>query len=374
MKKLKIMHIVQSPGGVERYLKMFFKNIDRGSFENILVCSHDYNIDKYESLVDSFEYVKMQREISLFKDILAIFKVRKLIKKYKPDIVYTHSSKAGTIGRIANIAIKNKSVYNAHGWAFNISSIGIKRSLYLNIEKMMAKLTDSIVAISDYEKKSAIMNNICLDEKIKIIYNGIDKKEHEESKIISKSDIGIPENSYVIGCVGRLSRQKAPDIFIHAAKKINDLINNAYFVMVGDGEERKNIEVLVKEYGLENKVLITGWVDNPTSYIRIFDQAMLLSRWEGFGLVLAEYMYAKKAIIATNVDAIPNVVIDKETGFLVDVDNVDQVVEYVYRIYNEGYIREQLIEKAYQRVNEKFTIDRVIEDHIKLFNDLVLEN
>ena len=118
-RRIKIVHIVQAAGGVDRHLKMLFKYMDSTLFENILISSDDFNADDYDKLVDEFVYVKMYREISI-NDLKAAIKIRELIKKYDPDIIYTHSSKAGAIGRIAGIGFHNRCIYNPHDWAFNI--------------------------------------------------------------------------------------------------------------------------------------------------------------------------------------------------------------------------------------------------------------
>ena len=100
---MKIMHIVQAPGGVERYIGMYLENSNGKSIKNIIIASYDYDYKKYADRVYAFENVEMCREISIVRDMKSIIEVRKCIKKYKPDIIYCHSSKAGAIGRIANI-------------------------------------------------------------------------------------------------------------------------------------------------------------------------------------------------------------------------------------------------------------------------------
>lgn len=127
--KIKVMHIIQSPGGVERYIRNFLKYINHEQFYNILICSDNYKRKNYIDCADDFENVNMVREIDLKSDISSIIKVRKLIKKYKPDIVYCHSSKAGAIGRIANFGLKNKCIYNPHGWAFNMGHSGKEKKV-----------------------------------------------------------------------------------------------------------------------------------------------------------------------------------------------------------------------------------------------------
>lgn len=105
MKKIRILHVAQAAGGVDRYIRMLLKYLDKEKFENILVCSQDFHEEDYRGLVDSFEQVEMIRAIG-GNDLKAIKEVRTLIKKYNPDIVYAHSSKAGAIARIADIGFK----------------------------------------------------------------------------------------------------------------------------------------------------------------------------------------------------------------------------------------------------------------------------
>ena len=124
--KIRILHVAQAAGGVDRYIRMLLKYLDKDRFENILVCSQDFNKEDYNGLVDYFEQIEMMRAIGE-SDLKAIRAVRKLIKIYNPDIVYAHSSKAGAIARIADIGFKNCCVYNPHGWAFNMRCSTMKR-------------------------------------------------------------------------------------------------------------------------------------------------------------------------------------------------------------------------------------------------------
>ena len=187
-----------------------------------------------------------------------------------------------------------------------------------------------------------------------------------ELSIVSRVSLNIPENAYLIGMVGRISRQKAPDVFIRVAAALKNILPDAYFMIVGDGEQRADIERLIRNEGLEGRIMITGWVDNPIAYACLFNQALLLSRWEGFGLVLAEYMKLEKPIVATNVDAIPDLITDYENGLLVEADNVDQAVEAVYKLYNDNILREKVIKNGSMRVNAFFNVSRVANEHERL--------
>lgn len=123
-KKIKILHVAQAAGGVDRYIRMLLKYLDKEKFENILVCSQDFNREDYDGLVDSFEQIEMNRAIGV-SDLNSIKEVRRLIKKYNPDIVYAHSSKAGAIARVADIGLKNHCVSMHIRAAFIIASEAI---------------------------------------------------------------------------------------------------------------------------------------------------------------------------------------------------------------------------------------------------------
>jgi glycosyltransferase involved in cell wall biosynthesis len=229
-----------------------------------------------------------------------------------------------------------------------------------------------IIAISDYEKKTAIENKICSPDKIRVIYNGTDIDEYIRKKEIyslTRADLGIENDAYIIGTVGRLSKQKAPDTFIKAAGIIKKYIPRAFFLMVGDGEMKNEIEDLIRKMDLQKSVLVTGWVNEPMEYIRLFDQAMLLSRWEGFGLVLAEYMLAKKPIIATKVDAISDLITDRENGFLVKMDDVEAIARASKEIYEDKELVNFMITNSFRLVNERFNIKRVVSELETLFNN-----
>ena len=373
--KIKIMHVAQAAGGVDRYIRMLLKYLDKDKFVNILVCSEDYYEEDYKGLVDSFEQIEMTRAIGT-NDLKAIGKIRKLIKKYAPEIVYAHSSKAGALTRMADIGIKNFCIYNPHGWAFNMQCSAKKRMIYTVIERIAAPFCDKIICISDAEKQSALENKICKEEKLQVIFNGVDIESYENGihGVVQRKDLKIPEDAFVVGMVGRISPQKAPDIFVKMAKQVKDKISSAHFIIVGNGELEKNVRKYAEDKNFSERLHITGWVDNPMSYIELFDVACLLSRWEGFGLVLPEYMMAGKPIVASKADAIPNIIKDGENGLLVGIDDVDGASAAVLRIYQESDLKNRLVSQGLEDVHRRFDAKRVSEEYGKLVVSMVVEN
>lgn len=367
--KIKILHVAQAAGGVDRYIRMLLKYLDKNKFENILVCSQDFRKEDYEGLADAFEQVEMERAIGK-NDLKAIGKVRKLIKKYNPDIVYAHSSKAGAIARVADIGLKNYCVYNPHGWAFNMRCSNKKKTMYAAIEKIAAPFCDKIICISDAEKQSALDKNICKEGKLQVIFNGVDVDAYKAGAhgVVKRADLGIPDDAFVVGMVGRVSPQKAPDVFIRMAKLVNDKIPNAYFIIVGNGMLENEIREYADKQGFSERLHITGWVDNPMSYVELFDVGCLLSRWEGFGLALPEYMMAGKPIVATSVDAIPNIIKDGENGLLVNVDDYQMACDKVLMILEDEKLKKMLIDNGIYTVNSRFDARRMGKEHEEMFS------
>lgn len=372
MGKIRILHVAQAAGGVDRYIRMLLKYFDKDKFENVLVCSQDFHEEDYDGLVNSFEQIEMNRAIGA-KDIKSIGEVRKLIKKYNPDIVYAHSSKAGAIARVADIGLKNHCVYNPHGWAFNMRCADKKRMMYTAIEKIAAPFCEKIICISDAEKQSALEKRICKENKLQVIFNGVDIEAYEngEHGKVKKADLNIPEDAFVVGMVGRISLQKAPDVFVKMAKLVKEKVSNAHFIIVGNGNQETEIRKYAEDNGFADSLHITGWVDDPMSYVELFDAACLLSRWEGFGLVLPEYMMAGKPIVASSVDAIPNLIKDGGNGLLVEVDDTVGASEAVLRIHQEIELRDKLIAHGYEDVHRRFNARRVSEEHEALFEEML---
>lgn len=370
---MKILHIVQATGGgVEKYVYTFLKNVDRTKFENHLLYSKLVEFENFLPLLAGVKRLPMRRSIGL-SDIKNIFLYRKEIKKIRPDVIYCHSSKAGAVGRLASLGLGIKTVYNAHGWAFNMQCPAIMRYLYLFIEWFLAFFSDRIVCISQYELDCAKRYHIGNEKKLRLIYNGVDISAMENDMAASpltRERLGIPSDAFVVGMNGRISQQKAPDVFVQMAAMLKKHISKAYFLVVGDGTQRDEMIELFARNGLEDCYSITGWVKDTAPYMKLIDVAVLMSRWEGFGLALCDYMVAGVPIVATNVDAIPELVNDGKNGFLVNQDDAGAACSAVLKLYNDPGLRMQFAENGKKIVYEKFDMKRTVSQHEELFDSL----
>lgn len=371
MTKKTIVHIAQSAGGVAEYLYMFFKNFKDENYENVLIVSEDYKnqLERFKTYTSNIYIVPMVREVEAKKDIKSIIKVRKILKQIKPDIVYLHSSKAGAIGRIAlAFNFKTKILYNAHGWYFNAQISDKKKKLFALIERILAIKTDKIINISKSEYDSALKYKIAPEKKMCIIENGIDFtkfQNNDKYREETRKKYDITENEIVIGVVGRLTEQKDPITMIKAFELVNKENNNTRLMYVGSGELEEDVRQYAKEHNILDKVIITGWVDNVEKYIPAFDIAVLPSKWEGFGLVLIEYMACNKPIVATNVGGIKDIIENYRNGILCNVQDYKTISETIIFLIENEDLKERIISqnKVYK---EKYNIQNVINNYMEI--------
>ncbi|EGT3616925.1 glycosyltransferase family 4 protein [Clostridium perfringens] len=369
----KILHIAQSAGGVSEYLKTFFRYSDSNKYEIYLICSEDYRKDLsiFEKMLKDIKVVEMNRDINLLNDFKSYRKILKYVHEIKPDIIHAHSSKAGVYGRIISRKLRIPVIYNAHGWAFNMDVSNLKKFIYGNIEKLLSIYTEKIINISqdEYEKATKYID----EKKMTVINNGIDIEKFKKifDSLSIKSKYNIPDNKFIIGMVARLTEQKDPKLYVEIAKYIyKQYGDQIYFLFVGDGELREEIESEMKKF--TKNYLITGWISNVEEIISVFDIAILTSKWEGFGLVLAEYMAAKKPIVSSNVGGIKNVVENNKTGCLIDSRNPKDFGEKIIYLMNNRKKCLELGENAFYSVNKNFNAEDMVKKHEVLYEKILL--
>ena len=189
---------------------------------------------------------------------------------------------------------------------------------------------------------------------------------------ITRGALDIPENAFVVGIIARISIQKGQDMLVDIATILKQKIPNVFFLIVGGKSDDIPIEKMIDDKGLSSNFFITGEVDNAIEYASLFDVAVLTSRWEGFGLVLLEYMLANKPIVAFEVDAIPEIIINRYNGLLVPSNDLTAFADAIYSLYNDDKLKQELMMNGKLRVNALFNIKRVADEHEKNFAKLCL--
>jgi glycosyltransferase involved in cell wall biosynthesis len=270
------------------------------------------NLDKD---VQSF-VPELQREINPVKDIVALLKIIKIIFQFKPDIIHSHTSKAGAISRISatfcNLfrSKKIKVVHTFHGNVLDSYFGKYKTYIILTIERMLAGFTDCIIAISSTQKWHLSKKyKIASSSKISTIRLGFDLIQFVQAQQFEgqlRKKIGIYEDTLLIGIVGRLAPIKNHKMFLDAAKKYLDETDNkkVLFLMVGDGELRQSLDKYCFEIGLKDYVFFYGWEKNTPVIYADMDILALTSLNEGTPVSIIEAMAASVPVITTDVGGI----------------------------------------------------------------------
>jgi glycosyltransferase involved in cell wall biosynthesis len=331
---------------------------------------------------------EMLREIDLKNDFIAYRKLKKIIREFKPDIVHTHASKAGTLGRIAAASCGVPIiVHTFHGHVFHSYFGKLKTRIYKNIERYLAKKTTAIIAISEIQKKELVeIHKICAAEKIFVIPLGFDLTKFNENKEgkrkLFRTKYNLADDEIAISIIGRLVPVKNHTLFLEALKIVSlKTKKRIRGFIVGDGEDRQTIEMKATELNInfvdgtqtnENSLLtFTSWIKEIDIVLAGSDIIALTSFNEGTPVSLIEAQAANKPIVTTNVGGIENVVLENETALLCDNNHLSQFSDALLRMVEDEKMRNSMSDKGWNHVKDTFHFTRLVKDMENLYKELL---
>ena len=311
---------------------------------------------------------EMQREPNFKNDRKALKKLKEIILAYQPDIVHTHASKAGALGRKAAFDCSVPIVVHTyHGHVFHSYFNWWKTTLFQAIEKRLAKKTTGIIAISELQKNDlALKYKICKPEKIEIINLGLDLGPFNENKSDNRNKtrtaFGLHDSEIAIAIVGRLAPIKNHDLFLKCASVIHEKTSKkvVYFI-VGGGEEFTSIEEKVnalKAKGID--IRMTSWIKDINTFNAGMDILCLTSKNEGTPVSLIEAQAAGIPFVSTKVGGIKDIVSENNTGYLVDLNDSDAFIEKLLHLIENENKRQEMSQKGWSFVQEKFQYKTLI--------------
>lgn len=332
------------------------------------------------------EITEMRRSILPFFDIIAYFKIKKIIREYKPDIVHTHASKSGAIGRLAASACDVPLiVHTFHGHVFHSYFNSFMSKVIVRLERFIAKRTDAIVAISDSQRQELIdVYKIAPAEKIFTVPLGfnLDKYsvDQDTKKVIFRNKYGFDKSELIIGIIGRLVPVKNHDMFLEVAAIIKEkaINKNIRFAIIGDGGSREGIEKKAAALNLsysyyithpksKTDVVVTSWETEIDQALAGLDIIVLTSNNEGTPVSLIEAQSALKPVVSTNVGGVEDIVIHGETGFITEVGDVQSFARYVNILIEDSTLREKMGRSGYDNVIKRYSKQRLINDMKNLY-------
>jgi glycosyltransferase involved in cell wall biosynthesis len=308
-----------------------------------------------ELAVPYLHLAALQRELSATGDLAAVRALRRLIRERRPDVLHTHTAKAGATGRIAAVvsgrARPPAVLHTFHGHVLS-GYFDRRRELAFRLaERWLAHATDLIVAVSDEVRADLLDLRVAPPEKIVVVPYGFDldrRVRHEAPKRVG--------GGFVIGWVGRLTAIKQPLDLVQVAARVDGSI----LVLAGDGELRTETEALARTLGVDARFL--GYVDDIGDWYDAFDVFLLTSLNEGAPVVAIEAQAAGVPVVATDAGGTRTVVDDGETGFVVAVGDIGALADRVIRLRDDPELRRRLGETGAARMRERFSTERMVRD------------
>ncbi len=373
---------------LSKYLSDDYDTLLVGGVEDITEASSDFIVNSLN--LKPVIIPEMRREINLKNDYIAYKKLLQIIKDYKPHIVHTHASKAGTLGRLAASTAKVPVIIHTfHGHVFHSYFGKLKTSFYKNIERYLAKKSTAIVAISEKQKEELVnVYNITTEDKVKVVPLGFDLSKFQEDtcnkRKLFRSTYNVSNNDIVISIIGRLVPVKNHKLFLQGLKNISKKTTKKIRgFIIGDGESSEEIKGLAKEMEIEfddnsnpasknNSLLtFTSWIKDIDVALSGSDIITLTSFNEGTPVSLIEAQAANKPIVTTNVGGIENVIKVDETALICSNDNVEQFTDQLLRLVEDDELRTRLSQNGWNHVKNKFHYTRLTSDMETLYHSLL---
>ncbi len=305
------------------------------------------------------ENPNLLRELCPLNDLKAYYELKKYFLKEKFDVVHTHSSKAGIIGRYAAWNAKTPLVvHTIHGQAFHRYEKPWKNKLYITLEKLAEKKCHKIFAVAQAMINQCLENGIGFPDKYRVVYSGMEIETFLNSKCDCelKKKLGIPETSLVVGTLARLFHMKGYDHIVQIAKRTIEALPNTYFMLIGNGILKDKIKEEAKQAGLEKKFVFTGLLrpELIPSYLSIIDLLLHLSLREGLPRSVVQSLASGKPAIAFNLDGTPEVLINDKTGFITEPDEIDKVINHTVNLLKDKNKREEMGQNGRSLVAKNF--------------------
>ena len=357
-------------GGTRKHLIDLVENLDRDQFQPCLFCSSQRDpgfAQEAQRLREQgvpVTLLPMRRQISPWWDLVCLIRLAWLLRKGRYDLVHTHSSKAGILGRAAaRLAGVPVVIHTPHAFPFMMKVGPLTRLFYIWLERIAARFTDLIIAVSEGERQAALQVKICPPEKILTIENGLNLSQipsHLDPKS-TLAELGVGEHDLVVGTVGRASRQKGWRDLVLAANEVVKELPWVKFLLVGGGELLAEIAGVIEELGLGRWVSLVGNRQQIYSLYAGFDVFVLPSLWEGGPYALLEAMAMGKPVVATRVAGNADMVVEGETGYLVPPEQPKALAQALLRLLRDSELRGRMGSRGRARIEQQFQLTEKID-------------
>jgi glycosyltransferase involved in cell wall biosynthesis len=371
LSRIRVLEVMEATGGgTKKHLYQLAANLDRDSFDISVACpSMRHPSYGDESVVAELQVadirihiVEMRRAIDPTSDLGALRKLSTLMRREAFDVVHTHSSKGGFLGRLAaRLAGARAIVHTAHGLFF-LGQEGASRKFYLALERLAARWTDQFIAVSASEKAAAIAHGLFRAERIVVIENGIEMPPASLAIDVAQGrrELGLDPSRPVVGTVSRFNPQKDPFTLVRAVAHMNRAAHEVQFVWCGDGQLKPQAKSLARDLGVRNSIVFVEYCQDVLRLMALLDVFVASSLFEGLPYTLLEVMSMGKPVVATDVTGTRDVVVHGRTGLLVPAQDPSALSRAVLDLVHAPERARCMGQAGQDLVARRFTLNKMI--------------
>ncbi len=377
---IRIMRIIArlNIGGPSIHVTLLSEKLSAPDYESILVCG---NIEANEGDMQYFAEMRgvkpliipeLGRSLNPVYDLHTIYQLYRLMRDLKPDVVHTHTAKAGFVGRVAAwLAGVPVIVHTFHGHVFKGYFSPFTTRVFIMLERLTARMSDTVITLTEGLRRELTDEyRITRKGRITVLPLGLDLEAF--ARVPRKSGdfrraFNIPADVPLVGIVGRIVPIKNHQLLLQAALKVKETIPNTCFVIVGDGELRGEIEAEVERLGLRGCVTFTGWVRDVAPVYSDLDALVISSRNEGTPVSVIEALSARCPVVTTAVGGLPDLLDRGALGMLVPSDDADALADAITKTITDP----PDTRRAQSLMLDRYSIDRLVKDLDGLYRGLL---
>ncbi len=380
MRKTNLLYIITKLelGGAQTQLLTLLKNLDKNRFNLFLLTAREGFLCEEVASLSGLTFYRsdhLERPINPLKDIFALVEIFRFIRRHEIDIVHTHSSKAGIVGRWAAALAGVRIIFHTvHGWSFNDFQPTVMRWIFVALERFNARFTSKIIVISEHDKKKGLACRIGSADQYCLMRYGIDNAAFMIKDAAIRGELGIGPGNLVVGTISCFKPQKALEDFLELAFLIRHALPHVRFLVVGDGVLRKKIEQKISGYGLGADVILTGWRRDISRILSAMDVFVLTSLWEGLPISAIEAMAAAVPVVVTHTGGVGEIVEEGKTGALAPCQDMTSMLQKVLPLLRDDVLRKQVGLNARESVRNRFKVEVMIRESAALYEHAFEEN
>jgi glycosyltransferase involved in cell wall biosynthesis/GT2 family glycosyltransferase len=315
------------------------------------------------------------RQIHPLKDLLVTAELARRFRRERVDLVHTHSSKAGIVGRLAAwIAGVPVIVHTVHGWGFHEHMSPFVRGVYVFLERLMQGFTDRLISVSEETTRIGLERAIGVPEKYTLIRSGIPlARFHPDDSLrrAMRHELGILEGEIVIGSVGRLSPQKNPLDFVRVARQLLSTHPHLRFLYVGDGALRPEFEAAAGDSPIPDRITLLGLRDDVPDLLRALDIFVLTSLWEGLPRVVPQALSTGVPVVVYNISGVEEIVTSGHNGYVVPPRDLEAMVDRLRHLIEDDRARAEMSRRARAEFDSSFSEEAMIRQLGELYDELL---